>query len=138
MGWAEVIDQGLAGFMVQLLKGGSADLDRQAVGLGVKLAGPFRQNLEHNFTHQRYLCCFSSFLIRCRAASGAVGYGEPHRRTRAEVVAAAAHQLLCSSVSHHAQRRQGGHEADQPAPSRLRIDQHLHVICATGANPKAW
>jgi hypothetical protein len=35
MGWAEVIDQGLAGFMVQLLKGGSADLDRQAVGLGV-------------------------------------------------------------------------------------------------------
>ena len=55
MGRTKVLDQGFAGLMVQFFKGGSTDVDRQTLGSGIQLAWPFRQNLEHDLTHEEYL-----------------------------------------------------------------------------------
>ncbi len=51
MGPAQVLDQGLTGLVLQLLEGGSADVDRQGFGLGFQVAGAFSQNAEHDLTH---------------------------------------------------------------------------------------
>jgi hypothetical protein len=58
VGWAEVSDQGLACLVLQLLKSGSADLDRQGFGLCFQVAGAFRQNAEHNLSHARVSLSF--------------------------------------------------------------------------------
>jgi hypothetical protein len=70
MGWAHVRDQGLAGLMLQLLKGGSTDLDRQgyscgegcAYGPGFQMAGAFSLQAEHNLSHAGYLLLCGSIL----------------------------------------------------------------------------
>jgi hypothetical protein len=51
MGWAHVLNQGLTGFVLQLLQGRSADANRQALGLGLNEAGAFSLQAEHNFSH---------------------------------------------------------------------------------------
>jgi len=51
MGRSEPLDQGVAGFMVQLLERGSSDAQRGALGRGLKGPRPFAQQLEHNLTH---------------------------------------------------------------------------------------
>ena len=57
MGRAQVFNQGLTGFMLQLLKGGSADADREAFGLGFQVAGTFRDHAKHNLSHNGSLAC---------------------------------------------------------------------------------
>jgi hypothetical protein len=55
----EVFDQGLTGFVLQLLESRGCDADRQsyscgegcAYGLGFQVAGAFSQNAEHDLTH---------------------------------------------------------------------------------------
>jgi len=48
---SQVLDQSLTGLVLQLLEGGSADVDRQAFGLSLQVAGAFSQNAEHDLTH---------------------------------------------------------------------------------------
>jgi hypothetical protein len=70
MGWAHVRDQGLAGLMLQLLKGGSSDVDRQgyscgegcAYGPGFQMAGAFSLQAEHDLSHAVYLLLSGSIL----------------------------------------------------------------------------
>lgn len=64
VGWPEMLDQGLAGFVLQLLECGSADHDRQALGLGFQAAGAFAHNAEHDFSHQGYRSRCGSILGR--------------------------------------------------------------------------
>ena len=79
MGLAQVLDQGLPGLVLQLLEGGSADLDRQAFGLGFQLASAVSQNAEHNLAHGvQYLSVFLvPSLAGCGLGAGATGYGQP-------------------------------------------------------------
>jgi hypothetical protein len=51
VGWPQVLDQGLTGFVLQFLKGRGGDADGQGLGLGFEVAGTFNQNAEHDFTH---------------------------------------------------------------------------------------
>jgi hypothetical protein len=51
MGGSQVCDQGLTGLVLQLLKGGSTDFDRQGFGLSFQVAGAFSHNAEYNLTH---------------------------------------------------------------------------------------
>jgi hypothetical protein len=51
VGRAQVLDQGLTGLVLQLIKGGSRDADGQGFGLGSQLARAFAYNAEHNLTH---------------------------------------------------------------------------------------
>ena len=79
MGLAQVLDQGLAGLVLQLLEAGSADLDWQALGLGFQLASAVSQNAEHDFAHRvQYLSVFLiPSLAGCGPGAGATGYGQP-------------------------------------------------------------
>ena len=59
MGWPQMVDQGLAGLVMQFLKGGRGDADGQghscgegcAYGLGLQVGGAFSQNAEHDLSH---------------------------------------------------------------------------------------
>jgi hypothetical protein len=70
MSWAHVLDQGLTGLVLQLLKGGSTDVDRQgyscgegcAYGPGFQMAGAFSLQAEHNLSHAVYLVLSASIL----------------------------------------------------------------------------
>jgi hypothetical protein len=70
MSWAHVLDQGLTGLVLQLLKGGSTDVDRQgyscgegcAYGPGFQMAGAFSLQAEHNLSHAVYLVLSGSIL----------------------------------------------------------------------------
>jgi hypothetical protein len=70
MGWAHVCDQGLTGLVLQLLKGGSTDVDRQgyscgegcAYGPGFQMAGAFSLQAEHDLSHALYLLLSGSIL----------------------------------------------------------------------------
>jgi hypothetical protein len=46
-----MLNQGLAGLVLQLLEGGRTDVDRQELGLGFQTAGVFSDNVKHNLTH---------------------------------------------------------------------------------------
>jgi hypothetical protein len=85
MGWAHVRDQGLAGLVLQLLEGGSTDVDRQgyscgegcAYGPGFQMAGAFSLQAEHDLSHAVDLF-FTGSIFDCWAKlTGAAGYGEP-------------------------------------------------------------
>jgi hypothetical protein len=51
MGWAHVCDQGLTGFVLQLLQGWGADVDRQTFGTGLKVPGALSLQAKHNLSH---------------------------------------------------------------------------------------
>jgi hypothetical protein len=51
MRWSQVLDQGLTGLVLELLKRGSTDVDRQAISLGFQVAGAFSLNAEHDLAH---------------------------------------------------------------------------------------
>jgi hypothetical protein len=62
MGWAHVCDKGLAGLVLQLLKGGSTDVDRQGFCPGFQMAGAFSLQAEHDLSHAVYLLLSGSIL----------------------------------------------------------------------------
>ena len=62
MGRPHVLNQGLTGLVLQLLKSRSGDVDGQGLGLGFQMAGAFSQNAEHDFSHVGYLFLPSSSL----------------------------------------------------------------------------
>lgn len=51
MGRPQVLDQGLAGFVLQLLVGGGSDLEGKSFRPGLQPARIFRHDAEHNLTH---------------------------------------------------------------------------------------
>ena len=51
MGRAGVLDQGLAGLVLQVLEGWSGDADGKAFGLGFQVAGAFSKDAEHDLSH---------------------------------------------------------------------------------------
>jgi hypothetical protein len=81
MGRPQVLDQGLASLVLQLLEGGRTDVDRQGVGLGFQVSGAFRQNVEHDLTHAGGFSFFAAPSLACSGVlEGAAGYGEPSLR----------------------------------------------------------
>jgi hypothetical protein len=66
MGWAQVRDQGLAGLVLQLLKAGSTDVDRQGFGPGLQMAGAFSLKAEHDLSQAVYLLLSGTTLGRLR------------------------------------------------------------------------
>jgi hypothetical protein len=85
MGWAQVCDQGLAGLVLQLLKGGSTDVDRQGYSCGEGYPAaratrrPGRSASRRNTTSR--MRCISFFpaplLAGCGESAGARDFGEP-------------------------------------------------------------
>ena len=73
MGRAQVLDQGLAGLVLQLLKCGRGDADGQghscgegcAYGLGLQVAGAFSQNAEHDLSHAVGISFFPAPSLAC-------------------------------------------------------------------------
>jgi hypothetical protein len=47
----EMFDQSLPGLVLQLLQGGSGDLQGRDIGLGFQVAGAFNHKAEHNLSH---------------------------------------------------------------------------------------
>jgi hypothetical protein len=70
MGWPQVLDQGLAGLVLQLLERRRGDADGQghscgegcAYGLGFQVAGAFSLQAEHDLSHAGYLLLSGSIL----------------------------------------------------------------------------
>ena len=70
VGLPQVLDQGLAGLVLQLLKSGCADANGQghscgegcAYGLGFQVTGALNLKAEHDFTHAGYLLRSGSIL----------------------------------------------------------------------------
>jgi hypothetical protein len=65
-----VLDQGLAGLVLQLLKRRRGDVDGQGFGLGVQLGRAFAYDAEHNLTHAGVSL---SFRFHPWAAKGSAG-----------------------------------------------------------------
>jgi hypothetical protein len=80
MGWAYVLDQGLAGLVLQLLEGRSTDVDRQgyscgegcAYGPGFQMAGAFNLQAEHDLSHAVYLLLSGSIFGLLSGSGGCV------------------------------------------------------------------
>jgi len=84
VGWAEMLNQGFSGLMLQLLKSRCGDVDGQGVGLGFQVAVAFSQNAEHNLTHVGGISFLPEPSLACwRVLEGAPGYGEPPLRAPA-------------------------------------------------------
>ena len=69
MGWAHVLNQGLAGLVLEFLEGRRADVDRQGFCPGFQVAGAFSLQAEYDFSHAGYLLLsgsiFGLFLRFC-------------------------------------------------------------------------
>ena len=80
MGRPHVRDQGLTSLVLQLLKGGSTDVDGQAFGPGFQVAGAFSLQAEHNLSHAGISFFAAPSLAFRVVLVGACGYGEPALR----------------------------------------------------------
>ena len=73
MGRPHVCDRGLAGLVLQLLKGWSTDVDRQGFGPGFQMAGAFSLQAEHDLSHAVYLLLSGSILDLLRRSGRCEG-----------------------------------------------------------------
>jgi hypothetical protein len=80
MGWSEVVDQGLAGLMLQLLQGWGRDAERRGISPGFEVARAFRQDAEDNLAHAGMISVVRhSSLVSANDLAGDGRYGEPAR-----------------------------------------------------------
>lgn len=78
VGRAQVLDQGLSGFMLKLLQGWSSDANRQGLGLGFQLSRGIADNPEYNLTHDWGIALLPNPSLAVWPADGSAhGYGEP-------------------------------------------------------------
>jgi hypothetical protein len=58
----QVFDQGIAGFVLQLLEGGRGDVDGQGFGLGFQVSGTLSLQSKHDLSHAVYLSLSGSIV----------------------------------------------------------------------------
>jgi hypothetical protein len=73
----EMFDQGLPGLVLQLLQGGSGDVEGRGIGPGFQVAGAFSHKAEHDLSHGGTSLSRKPSLIRRRRRWRAAEYGVP-------------------------------------------------------------
>lgn len=78
VGRTQVLNQGLAGFVLKLLQGWSGDANRQGLGLGFQLSGAIAHHPKDNLAHDWGIAPLPNPSLAVWAADGSArGYGEP-------------------------------------------------------------